>query len=141
MENSRFRCVRVREVKLPHRANNGDAGLDFYFPRNLKVNDLLSVEANAHLAYVQNGPLHEDQFTASTTKDGFIVELFIAPRTRLLIPSGIRALLEPKASMMQVNNKSGRASKDLYSLPRYVIHLILENITLEYLIPLELPSL
>lgn len=111
MENSRFRCVRVREVKLPHRANNGDAGLDFYFPRNLKVNDLLSVEANAHLSFVQNGPLHKDQFTASVTKDGYIVELFLAPETRILIPSGIRGLLEPKASMMQVNNKSGRSSK------------------------------
>ena len=111
MENSRFRCVLVREVKLPHRANKGDAGLDFYFPRNLKVSDLTSVEANAHLALVQNGPLHKGQFTASVTKDGYIIELFLAPETRILIPSGIRGLLEPKASMMQVNNKSGRASK------------------------------
>lgn len=110
MENPRFRCVRVRDVKLPHRANAGDAGLDFYFPRDLQVSDLKKVEANAHLEYTTSNP-GENQFSVSTTKDGNIVDLFVGPRTRVLIPSGIRALLEPRASMMQVNNKSGRSSK------------------------------
>lgn len=108
---SRFRCVRVRDVKLPHRANKGDAGLDFYLPKNLKVKDLLQVESNAHLEYVVNSPVMENQFSVSTNKDGYIMELFIGPRTRISIPSGIRGLLEPQASMMQANNKSGRSSK------------------------------
>lgn len=108
---SRFRCVRVREVKLPHRANKGDAGLDFYLPKNLKVKDILQVESNAHLEYVVNSPVMENQFSVSTNKDGYIMELFIGPRTRISIPSGIRVLLEPQASMMQANNKSGRSSK------------------------------
>lgn len=108
---SRFRCVRVREVKLPHRANKGDAGLDFYLPKNLKVKDILQVESNAHLEYVANSPVMENQFSISTNKDGYIMELFIGPRTRISIPSGIRVLLEPQASMMQANNKSGRSSK------------------------------
>lgn len=110
-KTSRFRCVRVRDVKLPHRANKGDAGLDFYFPKDLKVKDLLQVEANAHLEHVVNPPVMEDQFSVSTTKDGYIKELFVGPRTRITIPSGIRGLLEPQTSMMQANNKSGRSSK------------------------------
>lgn len=110
MEKSRFRCVKVREVKLPHRANEGDAGLDFYFPTNLKVKDLLVVESNAHLEHTTKTPL-ENQFSVSTTKEGHIVSLFLGPNTRISIPSGIRALLEPRDSMMQVNNKSGRSSK------------------------------
>ena len=108
---SRFRCVRVRDVKLPHRANKGDAGLDFYLPKNLKVKDLLQVESNVHLKYVVNSPVMENQFSVSTNKEGYIMELFIGPRTRISIPSGIRGLLEPRASMMQANNKSGRSSK------------------------------
>ena len=111
MEN-RFRCVRIREVKLPHRANEGDAGLDFYFPTNLTVKDLKEVASNAHLNYTYPYSPRIDQFTAEIDhKTGYIGSLYLGPKTRIAIPSGIRALLEPQNSMMQVNNKSGRASK------------------------------
>ena len=32
---NRFRFIKVRDVKTPSRGNAGDAGLDFYIPRNL----------------------------------------------------------------------------------------------------------
>ncbi|MCM1438826.1 MAG: hypothetical protein NC131_06395 [Roseburia sp.] len=109
----------MRDVKMPHRANEGDAGLDFYFPRNLTVQDLQNVESNAHLEFVLNNP-KENQFCVSTSKDGKIVDIFIGPKTRITIPSGIRALLEPRASMMQVNNKSGRSTKQGFTFTAQV---------------------
>ena len=43
---NRFRFIKVRDVKTPSRGNAGDAGLDFYIPRNLDPQQLIQIEAN-----------------------------------------------------------------------------------------------
>ena len=89
---NRLRFTKVREVISPTRANDGDAGLDFYMPTNLEA---VNYHGDICIRY----------------KDGFITSIDIAPHTRVLIPSGIRILLEPKESMLTAANKSGIASK------------------------------
>ena len=37
--------TKIRDVKSPNRANDGDAGLDFYIPK-LYMDDILKVEKN-----------------------------------------------------------------------------------------------
>lgn len=109
MAKPRFRFTKVRSVKAPTRNNQGDAGLDFYMPDDLTLSDLLN--ANSAAEDVEYKDLASESSYAITLSDGKIKELYIGPKTRVLIPSGIRALLEPVASMMQANNKSGRSTK------------------------------
>lgn len=98
MAKERFRFTKVRNVKSPTRENEGDAGLDFYIPEDLILSDLLKCNHN------------ELQGTVSF-KNGAIDSIYLNPNSRILIPSGIRGLLEPKDSMLMVANKSGRSSK------------------------------
>lgn len=104
---SRFRFTKVRDVKSPTRNNPGDAGLDFYMPNDLTISDLINCN---HGAKFTNEYAGEGLITTSLS-DGKVVDLFIGPKTRVVIPSGIRVLLEPHNSMMQVNNKSGKSTK------------------------------
>lgn len=104
--------TKIREVKSPNRANDGDAGLDFYIPK-LTTDDLLKV-----------GEKHDKDFTGINRKmlglgnikfkcidnPGLCVE--ISPGGRVLIPSGIKVLINPKESMLMAANKSGVATKD-----------------------------
>lgn len=104
--------TKIREVKSPNRANDGDAGLDFYIPK-LTVDDILKV-----------GEKHEKDFTGINRKmlgmgnikfkgigtTGLCVA--VNPGGRILIPSGIKVLINPKESMLMAANKSGVATKD-----------------------------
>ena len=110
MENNRFRCTRVREVELPTRNNQGDAGLDFYMPTDLTVSDLIKANSKASDIEYTNGLAKEGSF-ACILNNGKVVKLSIGPKTRVVIPSGIKVLLEPKNSMMMAANKSGRSTK------------------------------
>lgn len=104
--------TKIREVKSPNRANDGDAGLDFYIPR-LTHDDLLKV-----------GEKHEKDFTGINRKmlslgnikfkgiDNPGLCVVINPGGRILIPSGIKVLINPKESMLMAANKSGVATKD-----------------------------
>lgn len=109
MAKPRFRFTKVREVQAPTRNNQGDAGLDFYMPTDLTLSDLLN--ANAAAKDVEYKNIASEGSYAIAVSEGKVQELYIGPKTRVLIPSGIRALLEPAASMMQANNKSGRSTK------------------------------
>lgn len=104
--------TKIREVKSPNRANDGDAGLDFYIPK-LMVEDILKV-----------GEKHDKDFTGINRKmygrgnlkfndietEGLCV--VVNPGGRILIPSGIKVLINPKESMLMAANKSGVATKD-----------------------------
>lgn len=103
--------TKIREVKSPNRANDGDAGLDFYIPK-LTADDLLKV-----------GEKHEKDFTGINRKmfgignikfkgiDNSRLCVVINPGGRILIPSGIKVLINPKESMLMAANKSGVATK------------------------------
>lgn len=106
----RIRCTRVREVELPSRNNPGDAGLDFYMPTDLTISDLIN--ANSKVEDVCYAPNFAGVGNFSCIiNDEKVHQLIIGPRTRIIIPSGIKVLLEPEASMMMAANKSGRSTK------------------------------
>ena len=119
-----FKFVRVRDVHVPTRANQGDAGMDFYVPNDLTVDDLITCNTNT---YIRNFDItSKDQITvpagevycfvddvdpdAEYHKD-YIDSIVIGPHATCVIPSGICGILEPEASMLQANDKSGVSSK------------------------------
>lgn len=95
----RIRFNRVRDVLLPTRANEGDAGLDFYIPKDLSAKEFL-----------EKNPGQEEIITRVDAHTN-VREIVVRPHHRVLIPSGIRCLLEPQNSMLQANNKSGVSTK------------------------------
>ena len=103
----RIRFTKVRDVHSPTRNNEGDAGLDFYIPEDLTLAVL--AESNPHLTFGDNAALRDH--VALSLSNGLVRDIFLAPNTRIKIPSGIRVLLEPKESALIVANKSGRSSK------------------------------
>lgn len=87
----RIRFVKVREVKSPNRGNEGDAGIDFYVPEDLEWNDL-----KGHGYFVESDIFHDK-----------VTTIGIKPHGDVLIPSGIKALIEPKESELTAVDKSG----------------------------------
>lgn len=98
---NRFRFIKVREVVSPNRANPNDAGLDFYVPTNLYPEDIHSKNEFDSEGYDLDVPFGE----------AFVRHIALKPGHRILIPSGIKGLLEPPASMLMAANKSGIATK------------------------------
>ena len=105
---NRFRFIKVRDVKSPSRGNEGDAGLDFYIPEDLTLQDL--VKANPQLIFHSETP-EPGKVSLGYNPNNQVQFIYIFPFTRILIPSGIRGLLEPRDSMLMAANKSGIATK------------------------------
>ena len=110
-----FKFVRVRDVHVPTRANQGDAGIDFYVPNDLTVDDLIKCNTNT---YIGNWSITDNNIQVPSNEVyGLINEvdnlchILIGPHATCVIPSGIRGILEPEASMLQANDKSGVSSK------------------------------
>ena len=81
--------TKIREVKSPNRANEGDAGLDFYIPK-LSEKDILRVgEKDLRDMVGINRKMYSKgyiKFNGMGTDDLYVI---IKPHGRLLIPSGI----------------------------------------------------
>ena len=111
-----FKFVRVRDVHVPTRANQGDAGIDFYVPNDLTVDDLIKCNTNTYLSicsiYANNikVPSSNEVWGLINEADN-LCRILIGPHATCVIPSGIRGILEPEASMLQANDKSGVSSK------------------------------
>lgn len=110
-----FKFVRVRDVHVPTRANQGDAGMDFYVPNDLTVDDLIKCNTNT---YIGNWNITDNNIQVPSNEVyGLINEaddlcrILIGPHATCVIPSGICGILEPEASMLQANDKSGVSSK------------------------------
>ena len=110
-----FKFVRVRDVHVPTRANQGDAGIDFYVPNDLTVDDLIKCNTDT---YIGNWSITDNNIQVPSNEVyGLINEvdnlcrILIGPHATCVIPSGIRGILEPEASMLQANDKSGVSSK------------------------------
>lgn len=107
-----LRYVRVREVHEPTRANNGDAGIDFYVPTNLQYSDLSKANQEAkNIILTSSG---ESSFTNMVSVEcnlDHVTCIHMGPHTRVSIPSGIKVIIEPTYSMLQANDKSGVSSK------------------------------
>lgn len=103
---NKLRFIKVRDVKTPSRSNEGDAGLDFYIPEDLDPQHLIQMEAN-------RTPNHftPDFVLGVDTVTNHVTTIEIYPGGKILIPSGIKLLMEPRESMLMAANKSGLASK------------------------------
>ena len=111
-----FKFVRVRDVHVPTRANQGDAGIDFYVPNDLTVDDLIKCNTNTYISicsiYANNikVPSSNEVYCLINEADNLFC-ILIGPHATCVIPSGICGILEPEASMLQANDKSGVSSK------------------------------
>lgn len=112
-----FKFVRVRDVHVPTRANQGDAGMDFYVPNDLTVDDLIKCNTNTYISicsiYGNNikVPSSSEVYCLINKVTDDLYRILIGPHATCVIPSGIRGILEPEASMLQANDKSGVSSK------------------------------
>lgn len=106
---NRFRFTKVREVKSPRRGNTGDAGIDFYLPTNLTPKQF--GEANRNILNDDGTPYLIHRVVIDSLPNGFISRIFIKPQARVIIPSGIKVLLEPSNSALIAANKSGISTK------------------------------
>ena len=105
---NKLRFIKVRDVKSPSRGNDGDAGLDFYIPEDLTLQDL--VKANSQLMFHSETP-EPGKVSLGYNPNNQVQFIYIFPFTRILIPSGIKGLLEPRDSMLMAANKSGISTK------------------------------
>lgn len=108
---NKIRFTKVRDVKSPSRGNVGDAGIDFYTPVDLTMDDLVSANKDAENIVVSTEAAGIGMVKAILNDEGFIKTLRIGPHSRVIIPSGIRVLLEPLDSALIAANKSGVATK------------------------------
>lgn len=91
--------LKTRDVITPIRANDTDAGIDFFVPNDLHIEEMIKL--NPELIR-KNYELDMDGHTVKT--------IILEPHERILIPSGIYVKL-PKKHALIANNKSGVATK------------------------------
>lgn len=86
--------MKSREVKTPFRANQNDAGIDFFLPvmNEKMVQDVIAKNPGNQCIAV---------------KDGETPYIIVRPGTRVLIPTGIHTNIFPKTSAFIAFNKSG----------------------------------
>lgn len=89
----------VRHVKDPQRANQHDAGIDFFMP--MIDEDL----ANALIEKNLPGSYSVSQVGTENSS------LILRPHQRVLIPSGVKVWINPKNSALIAHNKSGISTK------------------------------
>ena len=100
--------TKVRDVKSPNRANSGDAGIDFYIPHLTEV-EILQVGESGNNKGINRLMYENGQFSFVYNNSTAFVKM--RPGARLLIPSGVRVLIDPKESMLMAANKSGVATQ------------------------------
>ena len=135
--SNRIRFIKVRDVKTPNRGNKGDAGIDFYVPNELKASEIRELNKKTY-----NGlRVIEDINEVDRVKS-----ILLHPGARVIIPSGIKVLIEPEDSWMVAIDKSGVSTKKgLIATAKAVdsnytgeIHICVTNIGLEK--PIILPG-
>ena len=105
---NKIRFTKVRSVKSPSRGNIGDAGIDFYTPVDLTINDLVSANKDVENTVVSTeAPSGFGIVKAILGDNGYIKTISIGPNSRVIIPSGIKTLIEPLGSGLIAANKSG----------------------------------
>lgn len=127
---NRIRFIKVRDVKTPNRGNKGDAGIDFYVPNELKSSEIRDLNKKTY-----NGL----RIIEDTNEVGKVKSILLHPGARVIIPSGIKVLIEPEASWLVAIDKSGVSTKKgLMATAKAVdsnytgeIHICVTNIGLE----------
>lgn len=109
-----FKFVRVRDVHVPTRANQGDAGIDFYVPNDLTLEDLIKCNTNTYIgdwSITDHINVPSNEVYGLINEADYLCRILIGPHATCVIPSGICGILEPESSMLQANDKSGVSSK------------------------------
>lgn len=107
---NRFRFTKVRDVQSPKRGNAGDAGMDFYTPVDLTLDDMVEANKNAENIVVSTEATGYGMVKVILDGDK-VKTLRIGPHSRVIIPSGICGLIEPLDSAFIAANKSGVSTK------------------------------
>jgi dUTP pyrophosphatase len=94
-----IKFLKVRDVKSPNRANEYDAGIDFYVPEFTEsfIKDLKEKNPNINLRIAEDS-------------DG-TPDILLEPHERILIPSGIHCQMSTPNRALIAANKSGVATK------------------------------
>ncbi len=116
MENyPRLRFALSREVQLPKRVGVHEAGIDFFIPKNLTVSDIL--EANKKVLSDIGIYRGNNEWPAAghvclhVNENDFVTDIWFGAGSRIIIPSGVHALIEPWNSELIAANKSGVSTK------------------------------
>ena len=96
---NKIRFTKIREVKSPTRGFKEDAGIDFYMPFSLVSTDIKT-----------SGPVSFDSRDLGSLGTR-VHSIVLHPGSRVLIPSGIKVLIEPSNSALIAANKSGISTK------------------------------
>lgn len=101
--DKRIQFTKIRDVKSPARANENDAGMDFFIPyfNEQFLADLKAKNVNNDIFY--NMKIDE--------KGQEIVEIVLLPHAQINIPSGIKVNIFDKNTFLLAQNKSGVATK------------------------------
>ena len=94
-----LKYCKVRKVKSPVRAHASDAGLDWFVPEDLTVEEMQEKDKTTNC---------NPQYCCGP--NGFIDTIVLQPGQSVLIPSGIKVKV-PDGYAMIYDNKSGIASK------------------------------
>lgn len=114
METLRF--CKTRLVKSPARAHVEDAGIDWFVPEDLTVEEMRQKDAMTG---------HELQYCCN--EDGTIKQICLQPGQSVLIPSGIKVEV-PNGYALIFQNKSGVASKKSLLVGSSVVDIGYEGI-------------
>ena len=110
----RLRFALSREVQLPKRAGVNEAGIDFFIPKNLTTEDIKKANKDVPDIVIFEGVSEwpaAGQVCLHVNENGFITDIWFGAGSRLIIPSGVHALIEPWASELIAANKSGISTK------------------------------
>lgn len=112
-----LKFIRTRDVQIPSRANDTDSGIDFFVPRDL---------SEVKITWYENPKFH------AISDDTPII---IMPNEGVLIPSGIKTIIEPWYDLVFENKSWVSVKKHLVigakvvdSSYRWEIHLHLINV-------------
>lgn len=115
MYNIKF--IKTRKVKTPTRASAYEAGIDFFVPEDLTWDDL--EKANSEVKGYEFG--RDYTVYPVFNKDGTIDHIVMCPGTRIIIPGGIKCLIDPPFSALIAANKSGVSTKQGLTFTAQVI--------------------
>jgi len=110
----RLRFALSREVQLPKRAGEHEAGIDFFIPKDLTIEDIKKANKDVHDIVIFEGVSEwspAGHVCLHVNENGFITNIWFGAGSRLIIPSGVHALIEPWASELIAANKSGVSTK------------------------------
>lgn len=96
----KLQFTKTRKVKSPARANKWDAGIDFFIPEDISVDEFVAKQDN----------LSSPPSGYSVSPEGNVSSISLQPGDSVLIPSGIKVKV-PEGYALIFNNKSGVASK------------------------------